>query len=885
MKIGKSTVRHYALCAAIMLAAVGASAVTVYDIGKAFNESGHNSNEFGVWSLLLDNGQATGGVIPFENASESVDGDLKGISAATGGKSPWIRVNTGDKPVATDGEPVMPDELVVHPALPENNSFSADCLRFTAPEAGWYSAFVSAHDVQSGASTNDNSGVLVLVKANDSILVRQVVSIEDYAASNPTHRFDFQMPVRHLDAGDKIEVIVGNVNSVGSDVNSSDATGLKFIVTKEDEGLFYDSGIAMTNNVKTFQVNPRGSIDEGTWYFLVPNVPADVDFATWAPANYNNSLGMNSIKAFATRSDASYQRGFASNSTGSSPYAVVNESSSESIASSGTPSRSGYIAPCELHMHPNGSVSKSWVSARFRPPEFGHYSASIVVRDVLRGDVYNSADGVYVYLLTTYGVLTNAYVSAESYSSTAHFSFDGLVLAPGEPVDIVIYTGGNANSDATAVSAIFRREPGNAYDAGKSFFYDHKNGGEGTARAFYDVLGDGATWQLGAKTNAWCGEQFFTFADDRVVENMLWKQGRFASYTEFPFFLMATNGAAQTVGTFGVQAALFSVTPREFVALVNEPGYQSSSPTIRGIVPTSGVYRVRSYVRDLNNAVPDNRVDGVRASIAVDDLVVASKVVQSDTGKGGQPEAVVAADYLWIDEGARIEFVVDPIANRTNDQTGVTACYERIGDEAGRVINIDAAAAVVGWGSAYVGVGREGYADWNKWNAIPVPEEPPAEIVAKNCREADGETRRNVTFSIRRASGSPVVKGTAASGQGHDKSIYNSWIYSSGASDAYTFTLSRLKRNEKFRIYFYSAKGKDAGNGVFTVNGVTKAADEPWDHQGVKMLASFEATSDDSGRITGSFSAADSNGGALNGVTVVGEFPAYVPTKLLVIMR
>ena len=126
------------------------------------------------------------------------------------------------------------------------------------------------------------------------------------------------------------------------------------------------------------------------------------------------------------------------------------------------------------------------------------------------------------------------------------------------------------------------------------------------------------------------------------------------------------------------------------------------------------------------------------------------------------------------------------------------------------------------------------------------------------------------------------------------------WAKSTGPSDTYTFTLSKLKKNEPYTLYLYSSKGMDAsgnavdGNAVFTVGGVTKSADEKWNLQDAKVLTRFEVTSDADGEISGTFAAgsadtsslADSlKGGAFNDLTLVGQFPDYVPVGTSVILR
>ena len=126
------------------------------------------------------------------------------------------------------------------------------------------------------------------------------------------------------------------------------------------------------------------------------------------------------------------------------------------------------------------------------------------------------------------------------------------------------------------------------------------------------------------------------------------------------------------------------------------------------------------------------------------------------------------------------------------------------------------------------------------------------------------------------------------------------WAKSTGPSDTYTFTLSKLKKNEPYTLYLYSSKGRDAsgnavdGNAVFTVGGVTKSADEMWNLRDAMVLTRFEVVSDANGTISGTFAAGDADtsalaeslqGGAFNGLTIVGEFPEYYPPGLVMIIK
>ena len=258
-----------------------------------------------------------------------------------------------------------------------------------------------------------------------------------------------------------------------------------------------------------------------------------------------------------------------------------------------------------------------------------------MARDVDRANLstYPAADGADVYLYVSDTLVTNAYVSLETaVACTAHFTFDDRFLVAGEPVDIVVSPHGEVHNDATGVSAIFRREPGDVYDAGKAFYANRKNANTGFV--FDDLLGGGAQWFLGAKTNAWCGAQFYEELTASQVaggaKTKWWMQGRFTSYSEYPYFVMATNGTATADSTFASSSDLLAASPQEFVAVVNEPGYQSSSPTLKATVPSDGVYRARADARDRNNGGGD----GLHATDGAD-------------GHGGAPAATASWRVWW----------------------------------------------------------------------------------------------------------------------------------------------------------------------------------------------------------------------------------------------
>ena len=869
---------HVVACLIAAFAAVDVSARTVYDAGKAFNEAGHNKNAFGPWSLLHASGDDLATTSAFDETMGE-DGPFAGI----GGKSsPWIRVNTGSTSMQF-GEEVLPNELLIHPANPKDGdeSYPSDVVRFTAPQDGWYSAVVFAHDCAKNTTFNEwnpkaCAGVQVTVRAGGNVLVRQIVSLEDQSDDNPSHRFDFQVPVRHLAAGETIEVVVGNKSATSSG-HTSDTTGLRFIVTKEDEGAFYDSGIAMTNCVAqtATYANPYGNIKDGSWYFLTTTVPsADADLTALAPGNFSR-MSSARISAKGTLSGGLVGFGTENNGSIKSPYVMVNSGTTYSAST----------APCELQAHPTGGDNKKWTTIRFRPPVAGYYSASVVARHINNGTENYEYTGVDVYLLASDNVVTNAYVFMKDFSATtARLTFDARLFAAGEPVDIVIAPHGDQHSDATAVSAIFRREDIGVYDAGRSYYEEHASGR--CSNYFSDTLDGNAKWLLASKADPWAEAHsalpiyLIPIGNHKLT---WWVHAVNNQHNgTAPCFAMAADGIVSVDSLYlNPNAPILATTPYELVVQPQNPPQDSSAAkeynaSLRAKVPSNGIYRVRSYARDLNNNTSEG--DGVRMILSANSYAPASAIVSYDSNDYPY-EAALAADRLWLRQGEALYFTVDPRSGSTSDLTALSACYEICdASPSVRVINVDfAGAGGAGRLSSYSGVGREGWSDWTRWNALRPGDS--AEAAAVNCREADGATRRNATVTIVRGAGN-IAKVTA-----NGASMLESYVSSDGADDTYTFTISELKKNEPYTLYLYSAKGDTDGNAVFTVGGVTKAPDETWNLREKKVLTRFDVVSDSEGRISGTFAAADAAGGAFNGLTLVGEFPEYEPLAMIIILR
>ena len=493
--------------------------------------------------------------------------------------------------------------------------------------------------------------------------------------------------------------------------------------------------------------------------------------------------------------------------------------------------------------------------------------------------------------------MTNVYISAETFSSTAHLTFEPRLLVANEPVDVAVFANASASSDATGISAIFRREAGDVYEAGKSYYNEHQSGR--CSNYFTDTLDGNAKWLLASKVNPWdeAHSVLGTYLNPSGNKLTWWVHAvNNSNNGTAPRFAMAANGIASIDSLYITTALLLATTPYELVTQTQNPGSDNYNVSLRAEVPSNGIYRVRSYARDLNNNTSEG--DGVRMILSANSYAPASAIVSRDSNEYPY-EAALAADRLWLKQGEALYFTVDPRSGSTSDATALSACYVKENDaaDAPGVINID----ITGSDDNYVGVGREGWSTWTKWNGIRFSSKLPAvaEKTKQNCREADGTTKRNVAFTLKRDSNANIDKGWSPTGY-TGPTLLRIWAKSTGPSDTYTFTLSKLKKNEPYTLYLYSSKGRDAsgnavdGNAVFTVGGVTKSADEMWNLRDAMVLTRFEVVSDANGEISGTFAAGDADtssladslqGGAFNGLKLVGEFPEYDPPGMSIMLR
>ena len=308
VKAGRTARCLFALAVAAVTATTFAR--TVYDAGKALRqncESGSYANPYtdangGVWSYLAASSLSPSSGVALEMHAAKEDGKLDGWHIADQ-SYPKIRVNGSGQAMesaylGTSGNLVEADELILHPG-DSGNVYAV--LRFTVPQDGWYSAFASFHDISYQNPPNQYSGVGVHVTLGseadgDTTLASSLVTLEDHSVgwgdANRTQRFDYQMPVRYLTQGMRIQFVVDPHVVVGWS-HTCDGTGVKALVVREDEGRFYDAGAAYMDNIAANYENPYGTAKHGTWHALLLQLgasAASTDFQTWIPQNLENSF-------------------------------------------------------------------------------------------------------------------------------------------------------------------------------------------------------------------------------------------------------------------------------------------------------------------------------------------------------------------------------------------------------------------------------------------------------------------------------------------------------------------------------------------------------------------------------------------------------------------
>ena len=145
----------------VAVLAAASQAYTVYDAGKALRancasgtptgasgDTYYTDENGGKWQYRLSNiNSGAFADVTLNYGTYQYNGkDFSGFAVDNTKQSSSIRVNMTDAVCTVMHGTVEPNELVM---FPKNSDTQCAHVRFIAPEDGWYSAFVSAHDLLS----------------------------------------------------------------------------------------------------------------------------------------------------------------------------------------------------------------------------------------------------------------------------------------------------------------------------------------------------------------------------------------------------------------------------------------------------------------------------------------------------------------------------------------------------------------------------------------------------------------------------------------------------------------------------------------------------------------------------------------------------------------
>ena len=248
--------------------------------------------------------------------------------------------------------------------------------------------------------------------------------------------------------------------------------------------------------------------------------------------------------------------------------------------------------------------------------------------------------------------------------------------------------------------------------------------------------------------------------------------------------------------------------------------------------------------------------------------------------------------------GDDVRLVFDPNENQGSDRCGGSFAVIREGDipEPGTAGVVNFACFTPGDAARVSAFAEQGRADaGTTWNAFP------ACANATSVLESDGATKRNAWFACAGADDvvAPIAGGTPSAVSG--RALYNGWIRST-AGETVDFVFGKLVPGNRYTLCLYSARGKSAGNAVFTIGGASKAVnctvvapvsnlpaynERLWFDSPFNSYVVFEDVgADANGEIRGRFScAAGADEAAFNGAQISGVFPPYVAAGTLLVVR
>ena len=856
-------------------------ATVVHDAARDLVLNSRNANVYtnfygGVWSYMRSssyNGARTllPGVRIYTDTEKDASGsNYSGASnlpviwqrgpALNENASPVISVNPTAWPDAKqflhgNGWPAIPPGgLSCHPGRVSGAGFEEgnQCvvLRFTVPRDGTYAVTARVWNQDYG-----KTAVTLLVNGE----VRSARRAWESTAANVTTN-DFSLAAATYAADDVIELAVD-----GDGTYEANATGLDFRIAEEVEAATEASTGFLANLAAEVPVNPYTD-SFGTWsgYY------ADAAAPTNAP-RYNLSN-----TAYVRSEQGNVLAGMAYSS--SFPYVVANHSGAMAVEtnSSGKATTAygmGYV-PGELATVMMG-YPLAFSGLQVTPANGGIYDVGLSVRDMQYGDPGDSRKGVNVWLLQGGVVLAKTYVSVEgSHSSDVVFIKD-LVVFPQIPLTVAVDNNGVNSSDGTGIIWAFIRKGGFSatYDANAAMKANMKS-----SSPVNPFTHSGAAWTAGICAGGWKGAfNAYGTRQDRFSSTL---KGFGENSSSSPYMLVNVAERALT-------ASEISTTLGAGVdMLLGHPKSDESATALRFTAPADGVYSATAWFAHLNSSGT-----GVDVHLMAEGRHVDSALVQLQLRYTGMEANRLCADRLFMRTGETLTFAIGSYGTHNYDMTGFYAWVDPESDAASlQGINVDFNCK--GAGTTYAGAGRVGYAG-ERWNGLAV-ENGAAGYASCPLHVASG-ARTGATLSLAKTGGSLSASAAGTATDTSASALFEDGVVSADITDVNAFTLAGLLPNTKYELYFFSraladeppATAASVVRGMFTVGDVAAASERTWFADEFGDYARIDATSDETGIITGTFRSASADAAAFwCGLQVLGPgFSAYASSGFIMIIR
>ena len=848
MKV-KSTSRLALASALTVIGGVCGSAfgaTIVHDAGRDLFLNARMLNVYtnrygGVWSYMkakTREGDRT--LLPAKRNYESTATDSsgsrkirleRGLSDGTDNSpgNPTIAVNPGKDWDSTSGltasgyPAIEPGQVSMHSG-PHNTGAGFQCavIRFEVPRDGSYAV--------TAKSWHQNSG-----KTASSLVINgKAVNTKISSGSSDMGTNDLSRAAARFAAGDLIEFVLD-----GADTYGSNATGVKFCI-EEDAPAIEEVADGLRANVQqAARTNPWSG-----------------EFGSWTALSAASKTGSTrtALTTYTRSTQGGGLTGFGENNAHPS-VTLHPEGKFTWETTDGKPSFTwGYaLHPDEFLCFPGATKP---LVLRWKPTKSGSYDIGLTVRDVQCQNKGNDKSGADILVLQDGVQIASQSVSLEVAPLSATVYLPRVQVFSGQSIEIMVDSKGDNDSDATAVSCSVVRRVDPAYDAAAAMKANMTSASPSAEFSFAD-----ANWAVGCLPNGFASPVLSPYTVQRDVVKG------------------SQAGFGNTVGSspyWCVNTADVDLTDmaRSVGLMVAHPG--ANVPTAMSFTaPEKGVYSVSAWFKDLDTGSAAAGA-GVDVRILVRDQYAANDHVVADVKATPplKPTASLGVDRLYLNEGDRILFGIDPLSAHNNDLTGVRAWISR--DEAAAVfpcVNIDLDGK--GEGADPVTFAEPGRIGWGSgWNGLLVRDG--VSSFESTQLERDDGTPTGVQLVLARNEGG-IVANAMNAGQTND--LVKDGVVSADSSDSYSFTVKGLLPNTAYEFCLFGT------GAAFSVGGSGPVvASETWMTMSGDC-ARISAVSDADGVVSGTFAAAGDTEAYWGGLQVAGSGFRKFKAGLAIIFR